>query len=213
MATSGELIDATSRVLGIPRATVETYYRSLREAGLVTKGGRGPSAAKMTPRDAAHLLVACGGARFEREAAASVVQDYLRLQSSHAARRLHEEEYYTELDGGWWTLPEDPVPQLISLGKNHNFADAITALMDAVILRELPFTNSYMIEIRFHGPVPAGSISLDFTDENYRRNSEEVAYHLPEGSREYDEAGDLKIERAITWKTIVAISDLLRREE
>jgi len=56
MATPGELVKVTATVLGLPEAYVASTYRMLREAGLVTKGGRGPSAAKMTARDAATLL-------------------------------------------------------------------------------------------------------------------------------------------------------------
>jgi hypothetical protein len=56
MSTPGELVKVTATVLGLPAAYVASTYRVLRQAGLVTKGGRGPSAAKMTARDAAILL-------------------------------------------------------------------------------------------------------------------------------------------------------------
>src|SRR5690606_29464750 len=105
MATPGELIKAVADVLHVPEVTISSYYRSLREAGLVTKGGRGRSAAKMTAADAAHLLIAVGGARFERETADSVVRDYLRLQMSHSARWLGQEEGWQENHEGVWTLP------------------------------------------------------------------------------------------------------------
>lgn len=58
MATSGQLVEAMAGALNIPVATVALYDRALSEAGIRTKGGRGRSAAKMTSRDAASLLIA-----------------------------------------------------------------------------------------------------------------------------------------------------------
>lgn len=58
MTSPGELVSMMSAVLGIPEATVYIYARHLREAGLISKGGRGRSAAKMTPLDASRLLLA-----------------------------------------------------------------------------------------------------------------------------------------------------------
>lgn len=58
MATPGQLIDAYAAALCLPRSVVEANYRSLREDGLVTKGGRGKSAPTSTPQDAAALLIA-----------------------------------------------------------------------------------------------------------------------------------------------------------
>lgn len=58
MATTSELVLMVSEALGVPRSTVDTHMRNLRGAGLLTKSGRGPSAARMTVQDAATLLVA-----------------------------------------------------------------------------------------------------------------------------------------------------------
>src|SRR5262245_35170311 len=60
MASPGQLIQVTADVLGIPRATVFQYDRVLSEHGFRSKSGRGLSAAKVTPRDAATLLIAIG---------------------------------------------------------------------------------------------------------------------------------------------------------
>ncbi len=61
MATSGELIEHFAKVLKLSPVTVAAHYRSLREAGLVTKGGRGRSAASMSWLDAGRLLLALMG--------------------------------------------------------------------------------------------------------------------------------------------------------
>lgn len=58
MATPGELVKKMSEVLTIPEPTMAMYDRALRDAGLLTKGGRGRSSAHRTPLDAARLLIA-----------------------------------------------------------------------------------------------------------------------------------------------------------
>src|SRR5215208_6268076 len=63
MATPGELITETARLLGLPENAILTPWRVLREAGAVSKGGRGKNAVHVTPADAANLLIAvCGDA-------------------------------------------------------------------------------------------------------------------------------------------------------
>ena len=58
MATPGQLVQVMADILGIPKATVTQYDRVLAEKGLRSKGGRGTSAARVTSRDAANLLIA-----------------------------------------------------------------------------------------------------------------------------------------------------------
>jgi hypothetical protein len=61
MAKIGRLVDVVSRALGLPRETVVSHGRNLRESGLLSsKGaerGRGRGAAEMTFEDAAKLLL------------------------------------------------------------------------------------------------------------------------------------------------------------
>jgi hypothetical protein len=70
MATAGEMIATVSGALNVPEATVASYYRVLREEGLVTKGGRGPSAPDLSALDAARLLIALMSADSLAEGAA-----------------------------------------------------------------------------------------------------------------------------------------------
>jgi hypothetical protein len=57
-ATPGVLVEKMSDILGVPAPTVTLIDRNLSEAGLRSKGGRGRSAARMTAKDAARLLIA-----------------------------------------------------------------------------------------------------------------------------------------------------------
>lgn len=58
MTTPGQLVQGMATALGLPKETVTVFDRHLSEAGFRTKGGRGRSAARVTARDAANLLVA-----------------------------------------------------------------------------------------------------------------------------------------------------------
>ena len=58
MATPGMLVQVMADTLGISAPTVTQYDRVLSENGLRSKGGRGTSAAKVTAKDAANLLIA-----------------------------------------------------------------------------------------------------------------------------------------------------------
>ena len=54
----GSIGEGGSVAMGVSEETVAVHDRNLVVAGLRTKGGRGTSAAKVTPRDAARLFVA-----------------------------------------------------------------------------------------------------------------------------------------------------------
>ncbi len=58
MATTGVLAELLAEKLNMKTGTVNFYGQALRDAGLLTKGGRGLSAAQMTIVDAVHWLVA-----------------------------------------------------------------------------------------------------------------------------------------------------------
>lgn len=63
MALLSQLVGVLAQVTGDPEPGMVVLARSLREAGYITTGGRGRSAAHMTERDAAAMLlaVAAGG--------------------------------------------------------------------------------------------------------------------------------------------------------
>jgi hypothetical protein len=58
MATPGRLVEIMAKTLGVAAPTVVQYDRVLADNGLRSKGGRGNSAAQVTARDAANLLIA-----------------------------------------------------------------------------------------------------------------------------------------------------------
>lgn len=73
MAFFNDLVRAIATAEGIDEMTVAGIGQYLREAGFISKGGRGRSAARMTPLDAAHMLIAVNGSDLAKDAATSVI--------------------------------------------------------------------------------------------------------------------------------------------
>jgi hypothetical protein len=58
MAKLSHLVKALAEVTKTPEGTVTLLARQMREAGMISTGGRGPGAANMTPQDCTNLLLA-----------------------------------------------------------------------------------------------------------------------------------------------------------
>jgi hypothetical protein len=58
MATSGEIAEILSRELGMTMGAVQYYAQTMRDAGLLSKGGRGLAAAQLTVVDVSNWLFA-----------------------------------------------------------------------------------------------------------------------------------------------------------
>jgi hypothetical protein len=89
MATPGQLVEEMAASLGMPVATVTQYDRQLAEAGLRSKGGRGTSAATVTQRDAANLLIAIGASPFAGPTVKEAVRTCKAYGSLRAASQNH----------------------------------------------------------------------------------------------------------------------------
>ncbi|PJI56027.1 hypothetical protein CTI14_00410 [Methylobacterium radiotolerans] len=79
MAFFNDLVRVIASVEGMEEMTVRGICLSVRDAGHVSKGGRGLSAAKMSVRDAANLLIGVNASSIARSAG-SIVQSYRDLQ-------------------------------------------------------------------------------------------------------------------------------------
>jgi hypothetical protein len=115
MASPGKLVRTVAEVLGLPEATVTVHDRNLVTAGLRTKGGRGTSAAKVTPRDAAHLLVAILGSTQVKDSV-----EVIRRYTESCPR----EDPQTKLG-----FKHFEIPALSALPPNHSLIDAVEALI------------------------------------------------------------------------------------
>jgi hypothetical protein len=84
MATPNELIAMVAKLEGLPEPAVARVAGRLREAGLISQSGRGPSAARATAADAANLLIAVNAAPVPEDAPKIVAWHRGMLNYRHA---------------------------------------------------------------------------------------------------------------------------------
>ena len=222
MAKLSDLIPATASVLGVPEKTVAIYARHLREARLITTGGRGPGSADMTPRDCANLLIAIMGAEYAKDAA-QVIKKYRPIVAG--VERIS------------WRLPKMPLDALTQLPEYHQFGNALEALITAATdgsleqalevvserVRELRSVFPLTFSVSIMGPVPVARISISAAEW-----SEEVTYSEPDPWLKTDKPpktavrkwekkmerrgpmGDLEQARFVSTRTILPLGQLLR---
>jgi hypothetical protein len=86
MASLGALVEIVADAEGVDSQRVAAFARSIREAGLITSRGRGPSAAEMSEADAANLLIAVNAAETAR-AAPDTVRRFRALRTNRKNQR------------------------------------------------------------------------------------------------------------------------------
>jgi hypothetical protein len=220
MATLTELVEAVAKAEGVDPTTVALIARSVREAGLITTGGRGLSAARMTYRDAANLIIAVNAYQ-TADTAPNTVQVYRALQG-----RYHS---------FFWEGQNPEKPKVLG-----QFGDALETLIAAAATGTLPdvflgtplhkliiaeFASSHIeIELTFHKPVPF--VFLEFStprlDERFNPSepiryrkmgpSQRFSFELPRKAklRANKNAGDKKERNSIGYATIRTVGELLR---
>jgi hypothetical protein len=115
MASPGQLVQVMADALSLPKTTPLVHDRHLVVAGLRSKHGRGRGAAKVTPADAARLLVAILGS--------ATLEDSVRTVRRYAATRVAASE------NGGVPYARLGIAELERLPKEHSFIDAIEALI------------------------------------------------------------------------------------
>jgi hypothetical protein len=135
--TPGQLVNAVSIALDIPRETVFQHDRNLVVAGLRTFGGRGRNAPTVTPLDAACLVTAILGS-------VRVLDSVNTVLAFERTQHVSPEEFLREMLAKIRTrttlgkTPDEPKysPRPIfeavtsHLPRNHNFIEALAALIE-----------------------------------------------------------------------------------
>jgi hypothetical protein len=219
-------IDATalvrkfSKLLGIAEPTIVLHDRNLVVAGLRSKSGRGNSAARMTARDAAHLLVAVLGSSHVKDSAETV-------------RRYKETSFHKSASGGY---DDSTIAALRNLPPDHSFVDAIEALIAAAADGSLElYVNvsevegekigyEAMIEITVQTPGLLGDISIRGGDASGHGRyglpnpyDQHQSLHPPteevdawkQKVNDYYVESDLTQYRHVTAKTILELGQIL----
>jgi hypothetical protein len=138
LATSGQLVEAVSRATGFAEETVVVHMRNLREADLIAVRGRGPSAAKMIPRDAARLLMAVSGTNYVKESVGAV--------ASFAALIAYRRELISPADR---IVPVTIVPHWIDGPKHWSVGYPLTAELNGVVVRKRFGLNRFQLGTTF----------------------------------------------------------------
>ena len=210
-----------TNVLAIPEKSVAMYARHLREARLISTGGRGPGGAEMSPKNCANLLLAILGAKHVKDAAKAVKQ----------FRRMIPQDHPTA-----WTLEDLNLPALTKLPENHRFGRALDALIIAAMDSTLEAALQAVGRKYAGGPImvsghlelivrsPSSMAKIEFRGHGW---SEHVTYskrmpwgyrtpsreELKDWAKEFEKTGDhgdLMQDRRITARTILALGEFLR---
>jgi hypothetical protein len=154
-------------MLGAPEATVIQHDRNLVAAGLRSKGGRGLSAAQVTSRDAANLLIAiCGSSPFGASVKETVTT-YHRYAPLKAFRGTRP---------GNFSRVKSQFPTLGLLPEGHSFRDALAALIDSIAAGELKWHRwkTGDVYVSLHDVGPTASIQVKGNNTlwlSYRRTA------------------------------------------
>jgi hypothetical protein len=126
MATPGQLVEAVAMTLGISTATVAQFDRQLSESGLRSKSGRGSSAAKVTPSDAANLLISILAA----PVAGSSIKNAARTCAIYGALPI---ETFSRKDG----FSKFGLRKLDELPNEHCLLEALSTAIEGVMSGEV----------------------------------------------------------------------------
>jgi hypothetical protein len=218
--SSGLLKATLATALSLPERKIEYPHRVVQEAGEVSRGKRGKGGAGVTPRDAATTIVAVASS-FIGDEVIKGVRDFSAMPLAHTTRDTLSPDDCTTIDGGPWQGKGFRLPHLQELPARHTFIEALTAIIEAArddafnaaIREAYPDDEgcTHGINIVFHGPEPAASISIDLSTYK-RRYREETAYFFDERTATIAQASAFAIDIEIDWQPIYAVATLFRED-
>ena len=220
MAKLSDLIPTLAQVLPMPEQTVAMYARHLREAKLISSGGRGPGAAQMTATDCARLLIAIMAADQVKDAA-SAVEAYWPLVMEEIDTKLGLPIDKRE---GWADLSEAILDILMPDGnEEQSFGETVASLIEGVRLGTLTQAMAGMrdpyLRVEIERRFLTGKIA--FQNDNAGLGYPQLAllaqFELPEGpereqreQEDFSVGGDAMITFAVGYRTINALGALIR---
>ncbi len=214
MATLGELVEVIAEVEGVEHATVSWIGRSLREAGLITKHGRGPSAAHMGLADGANLLIGVNATRTAAHAARAV----------QAYRRFRPDRFQRSETNRDFTLGEAIEQLLVAAGTSDPPAPFL-GTTDYYELSEAFETGEIHIELRFRTSEPSALLRIAPLEAPLEDEAiPELMVTIPAlvlvhfsprkvrdpPQKRKDQSGDRREETTIGYRTLREVGKLIR---
>jgi hypothetical protein len=145
MAASTQLATAVADLFGISATKVNNAHRYLREAGVVSKSGRGISAAQMTVDDCVTLLAAVMGSEH--------INNSAKAAAKILALRADRDSAFKAKDAGRRLLSN------LHLDSDHNFKSALLRLF-AIMDDHHPLMDAIRFHVRVYYPRYSASISF-----------------------------------------------------
>lgn len=198
VATLEKLVAAIADVEGIDAERVRAIARAMREADLIATRGRGKSAAPMSERDAANLLIAVNVADTARTAP-EMVKRYRRLRASSKTWRAY---FGTEFE------------KLLSAARTGTMADVVADLVRlapgcSALASNRYDAEEYEIEIRFRKPI--SEVTLYVTAPRGGKADAISTIRFSERAENSSATvSDRIVNVSITERTIFAVGELLR---
>jgi hypothetical protein len=206
MAFFNDLVRVIAEVEGMDVMTVRGIGIKVREAGLLSKGGRGLSAARMTARDAAALLTAVNGTDLSKDAGEAV-------KAFHGLVLTFEAIDLTRPAGAPRRNASGPVERVLVRGST--FGDAFEALVAAFIPDQqgrVYFDSEQIVRVTFMRPVRETQIEVRRGPRS-RSEAPDVfigAWFKDQDLRtQSDEIPDRRVSTTISARTLTAVGRIL----
>lgn len=215
MATFNDLVRVIAEVEGMDPMTVRGIGIKVREAGMISKSGRGLSAARMTVEDAAALLIGVNGTAMAKDAAEAVrAISGLRLSFDRAwsldADNVSSPDFHERaqtLDG------EDPFERTLRFGTP--FFETFSALISTFIPRDderFSVGLGDKVEVTFRRPVWSASIAISSKTHDEEIPFEawaDVGFEGLEIRHLADDGTDRRDSTTIGERTLMAVGRIL----
>lgn len=216
MAKLSDLIPILAKVLPMPERTVAIYARLLRQARLLSTGGRGPGGANMTPEDCARLLIAVMAADQVKDAVEAVE----KFWALPVVEPPHTRETVSKRDRAEWL----PLPKGLSLLKDvTSFGPATAALIaaarDGILHTGLGEAIQAVMNVTVERRFATASVSVAASSDGILSDKMLIITRFEPPKTPIQKAieqqlfsvgGDAMVSFAVTQNTIFALGELIR---
>jgi hypothetical protein len=194
MGTLSGLVKTIAVVQGLDENQVLWIARYLREAGLISQGGRGRGGAKMTISDAVNLLIGVNAPGAPKDAP-TLVRTFreLRLTRDHLASQDPDE---------WDDSSEEP------FRRGSPFGPAFESIVSGLVGREMSGLSDDVTSITLSGPSPTAKIYSGYADPE---KASDVGLSVEFGRDESDDRNlpDQYVSKTFTDRTLMAVGQVL----
>lgn len=129
MANSAELAEVAAQIFGMPLTSTVNSMRYLREAGMVSKAGRGTSAARMTIEDTVVFLAALLGSEQIKDSV-QTASKVLSLRAGPASVWALSRMQGRLVERGY---PAEKPQKLLALEEAHTFKEVLVRLFEITV--------------------------------------------------------------------------------